>query len=167
MPRALAKWTILGLVLVSTAFALDAMLNRSLQQDFLPEKLQTGWFYTEGICSRFPGKQGAFAFQLKDRNVETIKSEGMDFFKDINDPANQANRPYFHGQWKETPVPTSFFSDGLPTNLHCGPEHSLTWPRGIPEAMKRPGSFYQDHGSARRIFVLPELKLVVGIVSDR
>ena len=154
-------------MLVGTASAIDTMMNRSLQGDILPQKLQTGWFYAEGSCSRFLGHQGAFAFSLSDQTVDTIKSEGIVFFSDINDPANQAKRPYFHGDWKETPVPASFFSDGLLMNLNCGLEHSWIWPRGIPEALKRPGSFYQDAGSARRIFVLPELRLVVGIASDQ
>lgn len=143
------------------------MINRSLQRGAVPQKLQTGWFYTEGSCSRFLSHQGAFAFGLSDQTVAAIKSQGIGFFADIGSPANQAASPYFHGEWKETPVPASFFSDGLPPNLHCGQEHSWAWPRGISEALKRPGSFYQTSGTIRRLFVLPELGLVVGSSSDR
>ncbi|WP_156116076.1 hypothetical protein [Bosea sp. UNC402CLCol] len=142
-------------------------MNRSLQRGSVPQKIRTGWFYANGSCSRFLSHQGAFAFSLSDQAVAAIKSQGIGFFTDIDDPANQATRSYFDGDWKETPVPTSFFSDGLPLNLYCGREHSWAWPRGIPEALKRPGSFYQWSGSLRGMFVLPELGLVVGSSSDR
>lgn len=147
--------------------AADTLVNRSLQRGSVPQKIQTGWFYAEGSCSRFLSHQGAFAFSLSDQTLAAIKSKGIDFFTSIDDPASQATRPYFHGDWKETPVPASFFSDGLPLNLYCGQEHSWTWPRGIPEALKRPGGFYQWSGSLRGMFVLPELGLVVGSSSDR
>ena len=111
--------------------------------------------------------QGAFSFSLSEQTVEALRSKGLDFFADIDDPDNRATGPYFSGTWKETPVPASFFSDGLPPNLDCGQAHAWFWPRGIPEALKRPGSFYQDSGSMRRLFVLPELGLVVGSASDR
>lgn len=149
------------------ASAADTAVNRSLQRGAVPQKIQTGWFYAEGSCSRFLSHQGAFAFGLGDQTVAALKSKGIDFFSDISDPANRATSRYFDGDWKETPVPESFFSDGPPLNLYCGPEHSWIWPRGIQEALKRPGSFYQWSGSLRGLFVLPELGLIVGSSSDR
>ncbi|WP_069881586.1 hypothetical protein [Bosea sp. BIWAKO-01] len=161
------KGAVIGLAVVGVAWGGYSLVSRSMQRGTLPQKLQTGWFYAEGSCSRLLSHQGAFSFSMSEQTVEAIKSKGIDFFTDINDPKNQATRLYFYGEWKETPVPASFFSDGLPPNLHCGQEHSWLWPNGIPEALKRPGSFYQESGNTRRLFVLPELSLVVGSASDR
>lgn len=161
------KRAVIGLALLGLAWGGYSLMNRSLQRGTVPQKLQTGWLYTEGSCSLLLGHQGAFSFSLSEQTIAAIKSKGIGFFTDINNPDNQATRSYFHGEWKETPVPASFFSEGLPPNLHCGQKHSWLWPYGIPEALKRPGSFYQESGTTRRLFVLPELGLVVGSASDR
>ncbi|MGO4739906.1 hypothetical protein AB4099_25385 [Bosea sp. 2KB_26] len=167
MSRAILKGAVTGLAVIGLAWGGYWLMNRSLQRGTVPQKLQTGWFYARGLCSSFLGHQGAFAFSLSEQSVAAIKSKGIDFFVDIDNPDSQATRPYFRGGWKETPVPAAFFSDGLPPNLQCGQEHAWLWPQGIPDALKRPGSFYQESGTARLLFVLPELGLIVGSVSDR
>ncbi|KFC65335.1 hypothetical protein FG93_04876 [Bosea sp. LC85] len=161
-----AKGTMICVAFIAMSWAGYSLINRGMQRDSLPLKLRTGWFYAEGSCSRLLSHQGAFVFSLSKETVETIKSDGMSFFEDIDTPENRASRRYFSGEWKETPVPASYFSDGMPPNLHCGHDQSWLWPRGIAEALKRPGGYYQSSG-IRSLYVLPELGLVVASASDR
>jgi hypothetical protein len=132
----------------------------------IPRKLQQGWFYAEGACNRFLSYQGAYAISLTDDTVKALKEQGINFFSDINPPNNKAADDYFRGDWKATPIPKDFHSEGAVPNLYCGQEYSWLWPKGIVEALDRPGSYYLGT-SRRNLYVIPDLGLVVASGSDR
>jgi len=136
---------------------LFALANRQIQRETLPSKFKLGWFYAEGSCDGFR----AYAFGLSEWSAKEITQQGIAYFADIDAGDHAAVRQIYHGEWKATPLPSSFFGDGLASTLQCGEKGSLLWPRGITEALKRSGSYYRQSGM-RVLFVLPELGLVVG-----
>lgn len=148
-------------LLLSTAWAAYLLINREIQRQTLPSKLQLGWFYAEGSCGAFPGFQRSYAFSLAQDTSAAIQAEGIGYFVDIEREGNRAERPVYSGIWKPTPAPSSFFADGSPLSLNCGRDGSWFWPAGVEDALKRPGSFYK-HSGTRAIFVIPNLGLVVG-----
>ncbi|MBN9004554.1 MAG: hypothetical protein J0H40_03985 [Rhizobiales bacterium] len=156
-----------AIILVATFIVVRSgyiLATRVFQRGSLPQKLHVGWFYAEGSCGTLMSYQGAFAFSLAQDTVNLLKQQGLTSFKDIDAPNNEAERPYFGGVWKATPIPAGSFT-GDSRNLSCG-ERSWLWPKGIPEALQLPGSFYQSIGG-RSVYVLPDLGLVVAVASDR
>ena len=137
-----------------------------MQRGSLPQKLRTGWFYAEGACNIFMSYQGAFAFSLEQETIDALNREGIKFFEDIDSEGNRPQHRYFSGVWKETPVSDDARDQGAGGNLYCGRQYSWLWPKGIEEALKQPGSYYQSSG-LRGIFVIPKLGLVVASASDR
>ncbi|AOO83113.1 hypothetical protein [Bosea vaviloviae] len=167
MAGRLARVALISSAILVLPWAGCSLASRSYQRNLLPEKLQTGWFYAEGSCNSFLGYVGAFAFSLSDKTVDALKNEGLAFFHGDDDPAKMITPTYFHGEWKETPpVQPSFFADGPGAFIHCGQAHSWLWPKGIIDALRKPGSFYKQQGG-RGIYVIPELSLVVGVGYDR
>ncbi len=149
----------LGLLLF-TAYAAYLLINREIQRQTLPSKLQLGWFYAEGSCGAFPGFQRSYAFGLSQDTVSAIEAQGIAYFADIEREGHRAERPLFSGEWKPTPLPSSFFKDGSASSLHCGRSGSWLWPRGIEQALRSSGSFYK-HSGTQALFVIPPLGLVV------
>ena len=147
--------------LLCTAWMAYLLINREIQRQTLPSKLQLGWLYAEGSCVAFPGFQRSYAFSLAQETSVAIEAEGIGYFANVGTAGNRAERPLFSGVWKPTPAPSSFFSEGSPLSLHCGRDGSWLWPAGIEEALRRTGSFYMQTGP-RAIFVIPQLRLVVG-----
>lgn len=146
-----------------------SLADRNYKRSLLPQKLHTGWYFAERICSHssFLSSQSTWVFSLTDDTIAAIEREQLGFFADINEPGNAPIRRYIHSEWKATPAPHEYAADfgGLPGNLNCG-ERSWFWPRGIKEALLQPGSYYQESGS-RGLYVLPRLGVVVASGSDR
>lgn len=142
-----------------------AVLNMQFQRAAIPHKLETDMFYAEGNCGDFTSYQGAQAFRLKASTIIALKAQGIKFFADINAPANRASRAYFHGDWLPTPFP-DIARDGPLGNMYCGIAGSWTWPKGLPEAISRPGGYYQTL-SGRTLIVLPNEGYIVAVGSDR
>lgn len=148
-------------LLLLTAYAAYLLINREIQRQTLPSKLQLGWFYAEGSCGAFPGFQRSYAFGLAQTTVSAIEAQGIAYFADIEREGHRAERPLFSGEWKPTPLPSSFFKDGSAFSLRCGRSGSWLWPRGIEQALRSSGSFYK-HSGTQALFVIPPLGLVVG-----
>jgi len=140
-------------------------MNMEFQRAAIPAKLATDMFYAEGNCGDFTSYQGAQAFRLKASTIKALKAQGIKFFADINAPANRASRAYFHGDWLPTPFP-DIARDGPLGNMYCGIAGSWTWPKGLPEAINRPGGYYQTL-SGRTLIVLPNEGYIVAVGSDR
>lgn len=136
----------------------------------LPENLKVGWFYAEGSCGHLLGYTGAFAFGLDQATLAALKRDGLNFLRDADGSAGALSEPFFSGLWQATPLPMSHFetwpqSPG-PLLRQCGERHSWLWPNGVIAALTKPGSFYQMKGR-RALYVIPELGIVVGAVSDK
>lgn len=146
-----------------------SLLDRNYKHDLLPLKLDTGWYFAEGVCphSSILSHQSAWVFSLTDETIAAIEREQLGFFADINEPGNAPIRRYFHGEWKPTPAPYEYAADsgGLPGNLYCG-KRSWFWPRGVKEALRQPGNFYQESGG-RGLYVMPRLGVVIASGKDR
>lgn len=149
---------LIAITLLGVPWALFALANRQIQRETLPSKFKLGWFYAEGSCGGFR----AYAFGLSEWSAKEITQQGIAYFADIDASDHAAVRQMYHGEWKATPLPPSFFGDGLASILHCGEKGSLLWPTGMTEALKRSGSYYRQSGM-RVLFVLPQLGLVVGV----
>ena len=162
------RGVLLGMALVITIpIGCSTIQNEIYKRNSIPRKLHQGWFFAEGVCNRFRSYQGAYAISLTDDTVKEIKSQGLKFFSDINNPdKDKAGGLYFRGDWKSTPIPKSFYSEGSVPNLYCGNKYSWFWPEGIIEALGRPGSYYLGTGG-RELYVIPDLGLVVASGSDR
>jgi hypothetical protein len=147
----------------------SSLLERSHKRSLLPQKLDTGWYFAEGVCpySDIMSHHSAFVFSLTDDAIAAIEREQVGFFADIREPGNAPIRRYFDGEWKTTPAPHEYAGDsgGLPGNLYCG-QRSWFWPRGIKEELRQPGNYYQESGG-RGLYVLPRLGVVVASVKDR
>ena len=145
------------------------LLERSYKRSLLPQKLETGWFFAEWVCSHsdIMSRQSAFIFSLTDDTIAAIEREQLGFFTGTREPGNAPIRRYFDGEWKTTPAPHEYAGDsgGLPGNLYCG-QRSWFWPRGIKEELRQPGNYYQESGG-RGLYVLPRLGVVVASVKDR
>ncbi len=148
-------------LLLSTAWSAYLLINREIQRQTLPSKFKLGWFYAEGSCGAFPGFQRAYAFSLARETASTIETQGIEYFGDIEREGYRADRPLNSGEWKTTPLPPSFFTNGSLLALQCGREGSWLWPDGVEEALRAPGSFY-SHSGMQGLFVIPHLRLVVG-----
>lgn len=133
----------------------------------IPKKFHQTWYFVEGACNRFLSYQGAYAIGLRDDTIMQIEEQGLKFFSDIRDPANAAETNYYRGEWKPTPVPRAWYSEGAIPNLYCGAENALFWPKGIEDAVKRTGSYYLDGVGARNLYVIPSLGLIVASGNDR
>lgn len=158
---------LLGTAIIITApIGYCTIRNELERRDSIPQKLHQGWFFTEGACNRFLSYQGAYAISLTDETINDIRKLGLNFFFDLNDERSRKNGSYFRGEWKSTPIPGSFHTEGVVPNLHCGKEYALFWPKGIVEALDRPGSYYLGTGG-RNFYVIPDLGLVVVSGSDR
>lgn len=91
----------------------------------IPKKFHQTWYFVEGACNRFLSYQGAYAIGLRDDTIMQIEEQGLKFFSDIRDPANAAETNYYRGEWKPTPVPRAWYSEGAIPNLYCGAENAL------------------------------------------
>lgn len=139
--------------------------NMEFQRRAIPAKLATGMFYAEGSCGDILSYQGAYLFDLKSETIAALQSKGAHFFDDIDSPTNRAPHSYFGGRWRPTPMPDTA-RDGELGNMYCGMARSWRWPGGIPQALQRPGGYYQTMGG-RTLIVLPQQGYVVAIASDR
>jgi hypothetical protein len=133
---------------------------------FIPAKLHTTGFYVEGRnCGDLLSFQGAYIFGLDASTTTELRKRGIRFFGDIDVGGNQAPAAYFSGGWRSTPIPDTAINAVL-GNMLCAMDGISRWPKGITDALRRPGSFYQTAGG-RSLLVLPNLGYVVAVASDR
>lgn len=153
-------------IIVALPVSCSAIMNQIESRASFPPKMQQGLFFAQGVCNWFLSYQGAYAISLTDKTIDEIRREGLRFFSDINDSSSRAKSEYFQGEWKPTPIPDWFHSEGAVPNLDCGEKYSWFWPKGIVEALDRPGSYYLGKGG-RSLYVIPDLGLLVASGNDR
>jgi hypothetical protein len=134
------------------------------QEELIPEKLKTGWFYTRAECGGILGSWGGFAVSLKPEVSAAIQREGLRFFRDVKHSRGHSGSRTFEN-WQQTPVPNSWWSDGLPPSLYCGTRAWL-WPKAAIPAMKASGAYYSAKGHGTLI-VIPKQNLAVYLWMDR
>ncbi len=102
---------------------------------------------------------GAAIFRLTNATVYAISRTGIDFFKDAIYSRRSKERYYTYESWKETPVPSTWTSEGTWPVLACA---SVSRPllSQILVAASKKGSYYSSKDEAE-ILVIPSLKLVV------
>lgn len=137
---------------------------RHYQEELIPSKLKTGWFYTRGECGGILGSWGGFAISLKPEVSAAIKRQGLRYFHDVRRSRGHKGSRTFEN-WVQTPVPTNWWSDGLPPSLYCGTK-AWFWPKAAILAMKAPGAFYNIKGHGTLI-VIPEQNLAIYLWMDR
>ena len=156
---------IIWIICVAAALRLSFQAYaRHYQEESIPEKLKTGWFYTRGECGGMLGSWGGFAISLKPEVSAAIKSQGLRYFRDVKYSRGHEGNRIFE-EWVQTPVPTSWWSDGLPPSLYCG-SRAWLWPKAAIPAMKRSGAYYNTKGHGTLI-VIPEQDLAVFLWMDR
>jgi len=147
--------------------AVGRSINASYMIGYVPEKFGLTHDYSEGACiAGLSGYMGAFAVGLDTETVRQIETEGIHYFDDIGGPRSRGLRVHF-GDWKETPAPETAFSPEPSGYYHCGQRHDPSWPSGMREALRRPGSFYSDNLQGRSAVVIPSLGIIAVSMETR
>lgn len=101
---------------------------------------------------------GTVVFKVSDSTLETIKKDGLKFFSGATQGRGHLGNPYYrYTEWKETPVPPSWTSEGswmLCSGL-SNSEHSK-----IVSAAKRGGAYYTMKPEGQLVLI-PSLGYVV------
>lgn len=101
---------------------------------------------------------GTVVFKVSDSTLEAIKKEGLNFFSGATQGRGHLSEPYYqYAEWKETPVPPSWISEGswlLCTSLS---DSELS---KIVSAAKEHGAYFtkKDEGE---LVLIPSLGYVV------
>jgi hypothetical protein len=101
---------------------------------------------------------GTIVFKLSDNTVETINKEGLKFFVGATEGrGHPGDRDYRYAEWKETPLPPSWTSEGswMPCSGLSHSDHLK-----IVSAAKSGGPYYttKDEG---QLVVIPSLGYIV------
>ncbi|MBB3981154.1 hypothetical protein GGR44_000785 [Sphingobium fontiphilum] len=161
MKRTALAWVICSAVALLLGYQTFA---RFYQEALIPEKLKTGWFYTRGECGGMFGTEGGFAVSIKPDVSAAIRREGLRYFRDVHHSRGHGGSRTFE-HWVQTPVPESWWSDGVPPSLYCG-SRAWLWPKAVIPALKAPGAYYNAKGHATLI-VIPDQNLAVYLWRDR
>jgi hypothetical protein len=105
---------------------------------------------------------GGIIFQLSEPTVAAIEKQGLAFFADAIQARGHSlpsDSYYRYAQWRETPAPAGWLSDGLPPSFSCmGNDRAVD--AAIIEALKSSGSYFTTKPEAT-LLVIPKLEIAV------
>ncbi len=149
------KWV--GFLFAAT-LVLPGILNEAYQYHSYAKAIPEQIGITYPVSTHDEWGCGALVFKVSDDTLAMIKKGGLAFFAGATQGrGHPGNRYYQYAQWKETPVPPSWTSEGswmFCTTLSNG-EHSK-----IVSAAKSGGAYYttKDEGE---LILIPSLGYVV------
>jgi hypothetical protein len=170
--KPLAQALVISLVCLWVGYSL---IETHWYEGTLPEALETTGFATTGsdlqlfdLLMPVPVKVcGGAAFSLTRRTLAAIATRGLPFFDQARrprgDPRNRPRLAYDYAQWRETPVPSGWTSDGPWAGLAC---MGGTWSGvNIYDAAREPGSYYTERPGAQ-LLVVPRFGIAVFTYRD-
>ena len=111
-----------------------------------------------------PDDCGGAIFSMSHRTARAIQESGIEYFNQVaHGRGRDGGRPtHKYGDWKETPVPYSWVSEGSWPGLFCiRGRYRYGYPEAqVLSAAKKPGSYYTSSTRGGQIIVIPDLKLV-------
>ena len=163
--------------IIITVYVACSVFKYYWYSGFIPAKIEITYaIHIGGVSGIIREGCGAAIFRLSDATADGISRKGLDFFNDalysrkskdkgldfFNDALysrNSKDRYHTYSSWKETPVPSSWTSEGAWPGLGCsGASRSLLSQILLPASKK--GSYYSSKHEAW-IVVIPSFKLVV------
>lgn len=126
---------------------------------FIPSKIGITYAIHIGGESHFREGCGAAIFRLTNVTADAIDRKGIIFFNDAIYSRKSKDPNDTYKSWKETPVPSTWTSEGTWPGLGCSGASSSLLSK-IVLAASRKGSYYATKHEAE-ILVIPSLKLVV------
>ncbi len=153
---------IIFVILLSPFFAYEAF-QYYWYSLVLPPQIQITYPVSIGDETYFLEGCGVAVFKVSDKTIESIQKEGLKFFdgatqgRGYTKPSERSYYYHTYKNWKETPVPYSWVSEG--SWFKC----SVIRPdvaREIVKAAKLPGSFYTIKPEGE-LLVIPSLRYVV------
>jgi hypothetical protein len=105
---------------------------------------------------------GGIIFQLSEPTVAAIERQGLAFFAGATQARGHSlpsDSYYRYAQWRETPVPAGWLSDGLPPSFNCM-DNERAVDAAILEALKSPGSYFTTKPEAM-LLVIPKREIAV------
>jgi hypothetical protein len=140
----------------------------------IPSKIETdGRYYIDTkdfeLTDLLRGEScGIAVFELSEETIEQIKSQGLAFFADAREGVGERwlggkDAISEYKEWKQTPVPEKFLSDGLGPAFgsSCSKEPSKGWYLKILNALKQPESFYTHNQRGSGLLVIPQMKIII------
>jgi hypothetical protein len=125
----------------------------------LPSDLGVTWAINISTDSSLMGGCGAAIFKLSSGTKDRIEKAGVDFFKNSLQARKSQESLYRYEEWKETPLPDSWTSEGMWLGLSCS-EANKELISTIISAAKMKGSYYSIKTDGL-ILVVPNKDLVV------
>lgn len=149
---------IIGLIII-TVYLAWSVYEYHWYSDFIPAKI--GITYAINISGHSGLREGCGAaiFRLTNATADTICRQKIEFFNDAIYSRRSKDPYYTYREWKETPVPNTWTSEGTWPGLGCSSVSSSLLSQILIAASKK-GSYYSSKDEAW-ILVIPSLKLVV------
>jgi hypothetical protein len=146
--------------IIITVYVACSVFNYYWYSGFIPAKIEITYaIHIGGVSGIIREGCGAAIFRLSDATTDAISCKGLDFFNDALYSRKSKDRYHTYSSWKETPVPSSWTSEGTWPGLGCsGASRSLLSQILLPASKK--GSYYSSKYEAE-ILVIPSFKLVV------
>lgn len=112
------------------------------------------------------GGCGGVVFSLSDRTISALESLGLSFLghaaqdRRVPTAASMPNDRQY-AEWRETPVPTDWLSEGLPSSLVCM-NNDRTMDAALFKALNSSGSYFTTATRpSGTLFLLPKLEIAI------
>ncbi len=150
-------YLVLVVAAFSPFFAYEAF-QYSWYSKVLPAKIGITYPISISEESGFREGCGAAAFKVSDETLDAIKKDGLKFFAGATQGRGHSNEHYYKlDEWKETPVPASWTSEG--SWILCSNLKNETHAK-IVAAAKQRGAYYTTKHEGQLILI-PSLGYVV------
>jgi hypothetical protein len=129
---------------------------------FIPDHIHVSFPVELHVNDGILGGWGSVVYRLADKTINSINREGIHF---LNNPSASQNNNLkaIYQNWKETPVPENWHSNGC-WLFSCN-DFSRSLSAKIIEASKKPGNYYTTNGN-KIFFISVDEKYIVFTYMD-